>query len=41
MIKFNANSIYYRGLEKLQQDPDWKVIANNSVITAEIGRAHV
>lgn len=34
MIKFNANSIYYRGLEKLQQDPDWKVIANNSVITA-------
>lgn len=34
MIKFDANSIYYRGLEKLQQDPDWKVIANNSVVSA-------
>lgn len=34
MINFNANSIYYRLLEKLQQDPDWQVIAHNSVITS-------
>ena len=34
MIRFDANSIYNRLLEKIQQDPNWKAISNNSVISA-------
>jgi len=36
MIKFDPTSIYNRILNKLQQDPDWKVITNNSVVSALI-----
>lgn len=34
MIKFDPTSIYNRAVEKLQQDPNWKAIVNNSVISA-------
>ena len=34
MIRFDSNSIYNRILDKLQQDPNWKVLINNSVITS-------
>lgn len=34
MIYFDSTSIYRRALEKLQQNPDWKVVANNSVVSA-------
>ena len=34
MIYFDSNSIYQRALQKLQQDPDWKVISSNSVISS-------
>lgn len=34
MIKFDSDSIYQRALQKLQQDPNWKVISNNSVVSA-------
>lgn len=34
MIKFDPSSIFNRSLSKLQQDPNWRVIANNSVISA-------
>nr|DAL61213.1 MAG TPA_asm: baseplate wedge protein [Caudoviricetes sp.] len=36
MINFDANSIYNRLLEKLQQDPNWKVISRNSVVSSLI-----
>lgn len=36
MIKFDSNSIYNRIVDKLQQDPNWKVIINNSVVSAMI-----
>lgn len=34
MNYFDANSIYQKQLTNLQQNPDWKVVANNSVTTA-------
>lgn len=34
MIRFDPSSIFNRSLQKLQQDPNWRVIANNSVISA-------
>lgn len=34
MIKFDPTSIYNRSVEKLQQNPDWKAVINNSVISA-------
>ena len=34
MVKFDSDSIYNRVIEKLQQDPNWSVITNNSVISA-------
>lgn len=34
MIRFDSNSIYNRILDKLQQDPNWKVIINDSVVTS-------
>ena len=34
MIKFNPSSIYNRAMDKLQQDPNWRVVANNSVTSA-------
>ena len=34
MVKFDSDSIYQRVIEKLQQDPNWSVITNNSVISA-------
>lgn len=34
MLKFDANSIYYRAMAMLQQDPSWKVVANDSVVAA-------
>ena len=34
MIYFDSNSIYQRALAKLQQDPNWKVISNNSVVSS-------
>lgn len=34
MIKFDSSSIYNRMLQKLQQDPNWNVIVNNSVVSA-------
>lgn len=34
MIRFDSNSIYNRIIDKLQQDPNWKVIINNSVVTS-------
>lgn len=36
MIKFDANSIYINLLTKLQQDPNWKVVSNNSVVSSLI-----
>ena len=36
MIRFDSNSIYNRIVDKLQQDPDWKVIINNSVVASLI-----
>lgn len=48
MIKYDSNSIYERELARLQQNPDWQVIANNSTVSsllrteaealAEVGR---
>lgn len=32
MIYFDSTSIYQRELQKLQQDPNWQAIVNNSVI---------
>lgn len=34
MIYFDSASIYQRAIEKLQQDPGWKIIVNNSVVSA-------
>ena len=34
MIKFDSTSIFNKSLEKLQQNPNWRAIANNSVISA-------
>lgn len=34
MITYDSNSIYNRALSRLQQNPDWQVVANNSVVTA-------
>lgn len=34
MIYFDSTSIFNKALEKLQQDPNWKIIANNSVVSA-------
>ena len=34
MITYDSNSIYNRALTRLQQNPDWQVVANNSVVTA-------
>ncbi len=36
MIKFDPTTIYNRVVDKLQQDPNWKVIINNSVVSALI-----
>lgn len=36
MIKFDSTSIYNRAVSRLQQDPDWKPITNESVISALI-----
>ncbi len=36
MIRFDSASIYNRIVDKLQQDPDWKVIVNNDVVAAMI-----
>lgn len=36
MIKFDSNAIYNRIVDKLQQDPNWKVIVNNSIVSAII-----
>lgn len=36
MIKFDPTSIYNRAVSRLQQDPDWKPIINESVISALI-----
>lgn len=36
MMKFDPSSIYNRAVSKLQQNPDWKAITNNSVISALI-----
>ena len=33
MTRFDAPSLYTRSLEKLEQDPNWRPVANNSVIT--------
>lgn len=34
MITYDSNSIYNRALARLQQNPDWQVVANNSVVSA-------
>ena len=34
MIKFDADSIYKRALSRLQDNPEWKAVINNSVIDA-------
>ena len=34
MIKYDSNSIYARELARLQENPDWQVIANNSLVSA-------
>lgn len=34
MIYFDSGSIYNRSIQKLQQDPNWHAISNNSVISA-------
>ena len=34
MIYFDSESIYRRLLSRIQQNPDWNVISNNSVINA-------
>ena len=34
MIYFDSTSIYQRAVQKLQQNPDWKPVVNNSVISA-------
>ena len=34
MIKFDSSTIYNKLISKLQQDPDWKVIINNSAVSA-------
>lgn len=36
MIKFDPTSIYNRAISRLQQDPNWKPIINESVISALI-----
>lgn len=36
MIKFDPDSIYNRLLSRLQQNPDWNIISNNSVVDALI-----
>lgn len=36
MMKFDSSSIYNRAINKLQQNPDWKAITNNSVISSLI-----
>lgn len=36
MMKFDPSSIYNRAVSKLQQNPDWRAITNNSVISALI-----
>ena len=34
MQKFDSTSIYNKSLEKLQQNPNWRAVANNSVVSA-------
>lgn len=34
MMRFDSTSIYNRAVSKLQQNPDWKAITNNSVISS-------
>lgn len=34
MLKFDSTSIFNTALEKLQQNPNWRAVANNSVISA-------
>ena len=36
MTKFDSDSIYYRALAMLQQDPSWKVTSSDSVVSALI-----
>ena len=34
MLRFDPTSIFNKSLEKLQQNPNWRAVANNSVISA-------
>ena len=34
MLKFDSDSIYYRAMALLQQDPSWKVISNDTVVSS-------
>ena len=34
MIKFDTDSIYKRAISRLQDDPEWKAVINNSVVDA-------
>lgn len=34
MIKYDSDSIYNRELQRLQQNPDWQVISNNSLVSS-------
>ena len=36
MMKFDPSSIYNRAIASLQQNPDWKPIINQSVISSLI-----
>lgn len=34
MLKFDSDSIYYRAMAMLQQDPSWKVVSNDTVVSS-------